>query len=1228
MDLTGFGYMSDLSEADKYKKMMDVIESFRKEYEELEKYKITEVQRVKKMIDLASKTLPKKDYERLETLIPNLENLIKSAKQKIGIKKLKEVIENIGKAIKKLDEAKVDTKEMKELQKIVREDFKAKKFAEAKKNAMKIRDLFDKIEDKELKESIINSFKEDETKPKDKNDDDPPPPEDKGEQQKDEGKTKDEQQKDEGETKDEESGEKPIPKPAGLMNKIMGVLDPDKRKEKEEDLLNEEIKLVWSRIKDSKAKGMDMEEAIETLDKARDALKEKNINDTKKFIEETNKIIEKIESTDSVEALTAKHKEIQDLVNQINDLSQGDEKEANTKDIEGLLKDAKTLIDNKDIPNAKEKLEKANWHANQLLSMMMKNEEKRAIATLTETKNYLKQLKEKGVDITKAKAVFKEAEPALSDGNFDLVIQKAKESMELARDLEGSSQTQSAGDMVEYINNMINELKSLRVDFDKLEPQIKEFIEISEAGKMDQLLEKGEDLKNQLYFLKMEKLKEEAQSNISEISSLILELKHQDVKDLDKAEEAFNKAQDSFNLKEYEQSLEHSVDALLELTTHLRTTLDMKMEEFKGYLDLIETVNVREEEKEKTKAYFITANQWFEREELMKAKAEIQKGKEKSLEVMKSYCTDQMVSIQMAISELQSSLEGEDKGIEEIEAVFIEFGKKFKAHEYPEAIEKNKEVQEKLNKYLKDMVSESIKDIEVKIPKFKDLGIDVVKVTEDLLDIKTLFSDENYVDSFSKVNHVKSDLNNSIKDKATGLIVMIQEEIGNAKEKGIETKRAESKFKELGKKFGESDFLAVIEIGQDIQKTLEEEQLYNKVVEELMTVKNKILEADSMGCDISEAAKLLQTARPLLENNKYQEAMDVATKCREFTQDIIEKTKGIMDELKTKVAEKVQQIEAKMGEMKGTGMDLTKAEAMFDEVKKAQELGDFNSAYNTANECLEELANESKLYNDLLEAISNAKTKITEGKTNGLNVTRAEELFMQMSKALQEKDYETIKEHSRQIVEEIVKQEEAGKRAETAKDDKKNIVLEEVGKTQSLIDSLKKTGIEPTKATELFQKIVPEMQEGNMDSAIELAKESYAAAVELNKIYDEFTPLLGEVKNLIRSTQGEGVVLTEANEIFNNMEKAIGAGLPDEAKKLAVKCAKEVKFTKEEKEKAQNQINEIETQLEEAIKYGLNPPKAAELLESSQQALNKGDYKKSIQLTNDSAVDIINAIPQ
>ncbi len=127
--------MSDLSEADKYKKMMDIIESFRSEYKAIEKYEITEVQRVKKMIDLASKTLPKKDYERLETLIPNLEGLIKSAKQKIGIKKLKVVIENIGKAIKKLDEAKTDTKEMKKIFKSVKEDFKAKKFAEAKKKA-------------------------------------------------------------------------------------------------------------------------------------------------------------------------------------------------------------------------------------------------------------------------------------------------------------------------------------------------------------------------------------------------------------------------------------------------------------------------------------------------------------------------------------------------------------------------------------------------------------------------------------------------------------------------------------------------------------------------------------------------------------------------------------------------------------------------------------------------------------------------------------------------------------------------------------------------------------------------------------------------------------------------------------------------------------------------------------------------------------------------------------
>jgi tetratricopeptide (TPR) repeat protein len=582
----------------------------------------------------------------------------------------------------------------------------------------------------------------------------------------------------------------------------------------------------------------------------------------------------------------------------------------------------------------------------------------------------------------------------------------------------------------------------------------------------------------------------------------------------------------------------------------------------------------------------------------------------------------------MAMSDIQSRMEEKDEGFNEVEGLFIEFGKKFKANEYIEALKTSHEVEMKLNLYLSHHVADSIKDVEVHIPKLKDHGINVLEVTEALLDIKSLTSEQKYTQAYQKIMKVKEDLENATKDKATSLIVVIQEEVGHAKDKGHDVKKMDAQFKILGKKFGEKDFLSVIEIGQEIQKMISEEEMYQKVVVDLLVTKQKIQEADSLGCDISEAATLLQNARPLLESGNYQEALELSEKCREFTQGIIEKTQGIVTELKTKVEEKIAQIEQKFKEVRNTGIDITQADGMYEQTKKAYELGDYNQAFNIANECLDELEKESKLYSELSDAISQAKTKINEGKNSGLDVTKAEALFTQMSSALDAKDYETIKNLSQQIVEEIVRQEQEIKRQEFAKGDSKKIVLEEVGRAQSAIDDLKNQGIEPKKAVELFQQIVPEMQAGNLEKAIDLAGQSRESAESLLKLYKDFQGRLDEVGGIIKTTKESGIVLNEAEQIFDSIQAAIGEGDLIKARDLADRCVKEVDLTKKEVDDALKQMEEITTQLNDAMAYGLQPPNAPGLLQQAKEAFQRGDYKKAIQLTNDCAMDIVSVIPE
>ena len=1219
--------MGELSEAEKYKEYMDKIKGYRDLADELEPLNIPETARIRKMVDLASKTLAGQNYARLETIIPNIEDLAKIAKQKKAVAKLQSALGVLKDTLQKFEDGGVDVKDLKKVMDKANTDFEKKKYSEAKKGAMTIRSGLKEIPDSDMKRSIMKALegsKDDE--------------EEKKEHKAAGGPTQDGgESKKAPEPKDNAAsakGSEPQPSTASKPSEEKDQAAPAKPPESTgpqpaaQESVAEMIKVTWSRIKDAKAKAIDVEAAIKFLDEGRDALQKKDEDAARRHIIEANRLLELALNQTQIAALRDRLGEIRKTLVRMKEVAIQSQQVVKTKDIEDYLDKAETLIDIGDVKSSKDALDKADWSAQQLLNILTKKEEGKALGVLKDVKAYITRLKEQGVDIEPAKAVFKEAEPALAEGNLASAVAKAQEALEVAKRLEREHHGATANKMVDVINNQISELKSMRVDLEKTEPMIKDFQDAYSKEDFTGVLAKGEDLKNQLYFLKMERLKVQAEEKISVISNLLMEIRNQGAKDMDKAERTFSTAQDAFNLKQYEKCLAQSDEVLKELHTTLKNILGAKLSDLKSHVDFIMGLDLRQEDKEKLKEQFGAAARFFESDELMKAKVEIQSGKNKAHEILKSRCTEKMISLQMIVSDIHAFKGGKDPGLAKPEEAFKDFGKRFKSGDFMTALETAEVVEGMIDNYLQTLVLDNIRDTEAQIPKLTEWEIDVGALNASLQESKTSFAGKKNADAFKAVARTRDLLSIAIKDKATGLVVSVQEDLTKLKEKGFDTAKIDPKFKDLAKVFGKKDYVGVITLAKDIRKAVSDEEKYHRVVDDLMDTKNKIMEADSMGCDISEAAKSLQAARPLLESGNYDEALAISKKCREFTQSIIERTKGIKEELKAKTEAKITDIDRRIREMKATGIDIAQAEALYDETRKAFGSGDFGHAFKTSTDCIDELERESRSYNELVEAITKAKSKITEGKKGGLNVSKAEELLKQMVPAFEAKDYKNMKELSRLIQEEIVKQEEELKRQKYAKEDKKKILLEEVGKAQFAIESLKKQGINPKKANELFQKVIPFMQEGKMEDAIKYALQSKDAAESLLKLYEDFKGRLKGVEEILAQARAEGINVGDAERIYGSIQEVIGEGDFIKARDLSDKCAKELRLIKEEAANAQKQIAEVEEQLADALSYGLNPPSATKLLEGAKEAYSKGDYKRAVQLTNDCAMDIMSVIPE
>jgi tetratricopeptide (TPR) repeat protein len=195
---------------------------------------------------------------------------------------------------------------------------------------------------------------------------------------------------------------------------------------------------------------------------------------------------------------------------------------------------------------------------------------------------------------------------------------------------------------------------------------------------------------------------------------------------------------------------------------------------------------------------------------------------------------------------------------------------------YNYAILANKELSEMIRDYEKASIS--LHAASARIHEVESIGVDLTEIRNLFERAKKEFEEGNHSEALTLVKETIENSKQLYKEYLLKPIENCEELIITAKNLGGDVKRANNILLEAKAAF-EEELFSQVPLFIDNCKKIVEREIKGHLFEKLTTAKEKLDEAQSRGLDTSEAMKMLKNGESSLENKKYLESMDYLQKC-------------------------------------------------------------------------------------------------------------------------------------------------------------------------------------------------------------------------------------------------------------------------------------------------------------------------------------------------------------
>lgn len=158
-------------------------------------------------------------------------------------------------------------------------------------------------------------------------------------------------------------------------------------------------------------------------------------------------------------------------------------------------------------------------------------------------------------------------------------------------------------------------------------------------------------------------------------------------------------------------------------------------------------------------------------------------------------------------------------------------------------------------------------------------------------------------------------------------------------------------------------------------------------------------------------------------------------------------------------------------------------------------------------------------------------------------------------------------------------------------------------------------------ADTVFESAKSAMEKKEYSDVIKQIKATKHKAEEISNLYNEAQSAVNSVKNSLETIRHLELEVPKAKEIFENAEEALNEHRYAEAIDFAKQCDELITKEREKFQSAQESVSFAKLVISNAISFGANVYEAEKLAANAEMALSQKDYERAIELA-DSAKNI------
>jgi hypothetical protein len=352
----------------------------------------------------------------------------------------------------------------------------------------------------------------------------------------------------------------------------------------------------------------------------------------------------------------------------------------------------------------------------------------------------------------------------------------------------------------------------------------------------------------------------------------------------------------------------------------------------------------------------------------------------------------------------------------------------------------------------------------------------------------------------------------------------------------------------------------------------------------------KFEESIKIDIDITKAKKVLAQAITALENNVYNEAVRLAKEGYET----------VRQSERTATMRTLISMQERLDDIKEKGVDVSIQENLLERARTASYEGDTGTAFRYMNECNESLAGLKDEHKETAEALRHAESALLIAGHMGVDAPAAIEIISSANTMMEEDDYESAKDLSRQGLQEVYK----------AKHEK---VSARHGEVSAYLDSIEKEGVPVHRAKHLLRKAKDLLETQDYIRALHLAERADAEARQMAKMHADVKDIMNATNEKIDYAKSLGVEMAAIEALQARMGATLATGKHDKVKDISAEIESEL--LSKIVEQCNKTIREAQDKLKEVEGLGINVETFKGQVTVANKALEEEDFDTVMSTT-------------